>query len=153
MLVSLETDGESFSVAQDRIKAQSLESNVQLLHQSSLSYIPRETIDFLVLDSDLEIREKEFNHFLPKIQPGAIVIFHDTNRANRTVREVAERLIRQGLLQGFFLPTPRGIGLFRFLPPKSGRGISKAFDALNAAFRKTAGSWRSLHAWLSAGRA
>ena len=106
-LITLEIDKDSYQVAKERIIQKKLEKYVKVLNQSSLTYQPPEKIDFLLLDSDLSLRGKEFVHFLPFLKPGSIIVFHDTSLEHEIVRKDAEQLMKNGFLKGFFIPTPR----------------------------------------------
>ena len=113
-LVTLEVDADSVQVAREKIKTAQLEEQVTVLQQSSLTYIPQQSIDFLLLDSALEIREQEFRHFEPHLAPNAIIIFHDTSTRHQVVRQQIQSHINKGTLQGFLLNTPRGIAVFQY---------------------------------------
>ena len=113
-LVSLEIDADSVAVARKRVQHHGVADVVTVLEQSSLTFTPEEPIDFLLLDSALEIREKEFRHFQPHLKPGAVVVFHDTSARHKVVREQIQQHLHTGVLTGFLLQTPRGIAIFQY---------------------------------------
>lgn len=110
-LVTLEIDATSCQVARERLRMHRLESIVTVLNQPSLTYEPSGPLDFLLLDSELGLREAEFKRFLPYLQQNAIIVFHDTSAEHGVVRAGIERLQRSGVLNAFFLATPRGIAV------------------------------------------
>lgn len=116
-ITSLSTDPESHEAASNRIRKRGLGDIVSVLNESSLQYDCKNAIDFILLDSDLSIRWKEFYHFLPGLKPGAMVI-STTSAASikpfAAVREGVKKLIRAGYLEGFFLSTPRGLSVCRY---------------------------------------
>ena len=81
-------------------------------------------MDFLLLDSNLDIREKEFRRFMRWLSAGAIVVFHDANHS--AVHDGIRRLIADGIgLAALFVPTPRGLFLARYLGDNE-QGVSNA---------------------------
>ncbi len=119
MLVTMETDVESYQVAKQRIEQKKLDKYVTVLNQSSLTYNCDHVIDFLLLDSTLEIRGDEFYHFLPSLKPGATVFFHDTGTVHQIVRDVVSQLVAKGLLDCLHIPSPRGLAICRYGGPKA----------------------------------
>ena len=69
------------------------------------------TIDLLFSDSDPGLRETEVRRFLPQMAPWGLVVIHDASSHQKTVREAALQLEREGLLSVLLLPTPRGLVL------------------------------------------
>lgn len=114
-LVTLEIDRESYQVAAERITNENAECFVDVLNTSSLSYVPKDPIDFLLLDSDLSARGREFQHFRAHLRDGAIVLFHDTSKRHKVVHDEVDKLISDKVLSGFFVDCPRGLGVFRFI--------------------------------------
>jgi glycosyltransferase involved in cell wall biosynthesis len=113
-LVSIELDTESHEVAKYRIEEARLQDRVTLIHGSSLEFTPDRPIDFALFDSELSLRGQEFERFRQHLAAGAIVLFHDTNSAHRVVGESVNKLLSDGVLEGFFLSTPRGLALCRY---------------------------------------
>jgi predicted O-methyltransferase YrrM len=112
-LVSIELDAESHSVAQQRIRDAELESQVRLVCGSSLQFVPDQPIDLVLFDSELSLRGKEFEHYQPYLAPGALVLFHDTSSTHNVVAESVNALLADRVLEGFLLPTPRGLAVCR----------------------------------------
>ncbi len=113
-LDSLEIDPSSVEVARNRVNAYDVNDFVTIHQQSSLAFTPKNKIDFLLLDSALEIREQEFKHFLPFLTDKAVVIFHDTSSRHKVVREQIQKHLKNGVLKGFLIDTPRGIAVFQY---------------------------------------
>jgi predicted O-methyltransferase YrrM/GT2 family glycosyltransferase len=113
-LVSIELDEESHAVAARRIRDAALEERVRLLRGSSLDFVPDRLIDMALFDSDLSLRGREFEHYRSHLAPGALVLFHDTSTTHKVVAEAVDKLIADRVLDGFLLPTPRGLALCRF---------------------------------------
>ena len=84
---------------------------VELRNESSLEMRVEGTIDLLFSDSDPEVREQEVRRFLPQMSSWGLVVMHDASSHQRTVREAALRMEREGLLSVLLLPTPRGLVL------------------------------------------
>lgn len=114
MLVTLESDAENLEVARRRLERARLGEWVTPVEGASLEYNPPEGIDFLLLDSDLQIRGEEFLKFLPQINEGATVVFHDTSSRHQAVREAIADLVARGLLTTIEFATPRGLVLARY---------------------------------------
>jgi len=133
-LVTLETDIESCRLATDRIVQNKLEDFVEVLNLSSLSYTPHEKVNFLLLDSELDIRSDEFNAFLPMLCDNATVVFHDTSTNHRIVRSGVNLLMAAGILQGFFVNCPRGLGVFQ-LRRSSDESVAKTVGAWSNRWR------------------
>jgi tRNA A58 N-methylase Trm61 len=115
-LITLELDRESYEFARNKIAEEHLESYVKVLHLHSLEYVPDDKIDFLLLDSELDTREKEFHHFAPYLNHNAYVIFHDVSEKHKIVREAINRLLALDNLHGFIIPSPRGLAVFQYQP-------------------------------------
>jgi predicted O-methyltransferase YrrM len=113
-LVTLELDPECCAFARKRIEAYGLSELATVIETKSLEYMPDEEIDFLFLDSAIDIRGAEFRHFQPRLRPGSLVVFHDTSSIHSIVREQIDQLVRQGHLHGVFVPTPRGIAITQY---------------------------------------
>jgi predicted O-methyltransferase YrrM len=113
-LLSIELDAKSHAVAQQRIRDADLESRVRLVCGSSLDFVPDQPIDLVLFDSDLSLRSKEFAHYQPYLAPGALVLFHDTSSTHTVVAESVNKLLADRILEGFLLPTPRGLAVCRY---------------------------------------
>jgi predicted O-methyltransferase YrrM len=118
-LVTLEIDPDCCDVAERRIAEAGLDGVVRVVNQSSLAYETDRPIDFMLLDSHLKLRVREFRHFLPRLEPSAVVVFHDTSRTDKAVQAGIEELEADGLLQAMLLATPRGIAICQYTGPKS----------------------------------
>jgi predicted O-methyltransferase YrrM len=113
-LASIELDTSSHAVAQQRIRDVELENHVRLVRGSSLEFMPDQPIDMALFDSELSLRGKEFAHYQPYLAAGALVLFHDTSITHSVVAESVNKLLADGILEGFFLPTPRGLAVCRY---------------------------------------
>lgn len=56
-------------------------------------------------------RDREYKAAAPHLTPGAVLVFHDCGpqHKNGAVRARVEGLMREGLIEGFYLPCPRGV--------------------------------------------
>lgn len=82
---------------------------VEVLEMSSLDYTPGQKIDFLWLDSLVDLRARELRRYAPHLSGRAVVGFHDTG-PQHAVRRTVERLNAEGLIhRPLYLPTPRGV--------------------------------------------
>jgi predicted O-methyltransferase YrrM/glycosyltransferase involved in cell wall biosynthesis len=114
-LITIEYDPEISNVARKRIDRYNLNDYVTILTQDSLSYQPKNEIDFLFLDSALDIRDKEFLLFSSKLKPGSLVVFHDTSTNHKVVREGIEKLVTQRFLKCVYLNSPRGLTICQYI--------------------------------------
>lgn len=84
-------------------------------------FIPRQKIDFLFIDGLHEKEEvmKEFRHFEPELNDGAIVMFHDCGPGNAAcdVNGAVEALG----LQTTFLPTHNKMRIYAYRPQEPDR--------------------------------
>lgn len=85
-----------------------LPKNVKYHQCSSLEFTPARPIDLLFLDSALELRVREYRHFMPSLSERAVVVIHDTGDTHREfLNEVRDQLRNE--LEFVILPTPRGL--------------------------------------------
>ena len=111
-ITSCEYDPVVFARARERFPpANPLSRFVDLRNESSLEMRVEGTIDLLFSDSAPELREAEVRRFLPQMSPWGLIAIHDASSHQRTVREAALKLEREGLLSVLLLPTPRGLVL------------------------------------------
>jgi predicted O-methyltransferase YrrM len=75
VLDTIEYDAEMVKVAQRLCMER---TKVRINHISSLKFEPVQNIDMLFLDSELDLRVAEFHRFKPWLNPGAVIMFHDT---------------------------------------------------------------------------
>jgi hypothetical protein len=83
----------------------------------SMEFVPQQNIDFLFLDSLLELRVPEFHRFSKWLNPGAVVVFHDTgpHKGNpETGVSFASRVHAIEGLRYLQLNTPRGVTLAQY---------------------------------------
>lgn len=73
-LDTLEVDG--IKVTRSEMRCRALP--VSVIHCASLQFEPPEPIGFAWIDSKLDLRIAEFEHFRPWFRPGTILGFHDT---------------------------------------------------------------------------
>jgi hypothetical protein len=108
-LISLEADPEVAQHAIAEVDSARLYEWVDIVTDQSLNFQPRSELQFALLDSDVQVRAKEFHHFYEKLTPGATVVFHDTGVQHVGLADSVKEMIAQGLLVGSFFLTPRGI--------------------------------------------
>ncbi len=113
-LVTAELDPECARVARERIEAAGLGRVVDLRTQSSLDVVVDAPIDLAIFDSEIALRIDEFEHYRPRLAPGATVLFHDAGIEHVVVRADVEVLRRSGLVDGVFLPSPRGLAVCQY---------------------------------------
>ncbi len=111
-VISCEYDPVVFGRARERFGPQNrLSRFVDLRNESSLEMPVEGPIDLLFSDSDPGLREAEVRRFLPRMSRWGLIAIHDASSHQKTVREAALKLEREGLLSILLLPTPRGLVL------------------------------------------
>jgi predicted O-methyltransferase YrrM len=110
-VISCEFDPVIYANAKDRIAKSEFAGWIECRNESSLETKIDGTIDLLFSDSEPSIREQEIRRFLPQMNPNGLVLVHDASSHLKVVREMAQRLEREGLLSIVLLPTPRGLVL------------------------------------------
>jgi glycosyltransferase involved in cell wall biosynthesis len=137
-LLTIEQSNEVAEVAVRNIEQENLGGIITLRVANSLeAEVGDESYDFALFDSDIPLRAGEFTKFYNKLEPGAIVVFHDTGAEFHDVggEDNVVDLMTMGLLEGLFLDTPRGIFVGRAVKPSrpvpSGvlRRLPHGFDA------------------------
>lgn len=108
-IISCEFDPVVFASAKEKIEASGLQQWIELRNESSLEMKIDGTIDLFFSDSDMPIREKEVERFLPQIRSTGVVLIHDASSHLKTVRDAAFAMEERGWLSCVFLPTPRGL--------------------------------------------
>jgi len=90
--------------------------NVELHNAKSMQPWTHGPIGFAWFDSLLELRQREFEHYLPHLSPQAVVGFHDTapHFGNWTAPLVD--VLHKSKFLVLELPTPRGVILGRRMP-------------------------------------
>jgi len=139
-LVTLEIDPECCAFARGRVKTYGLTERVNVIETKTLEYKPDQEVDFLFLDSAIDIRGAEFRHFQPHLRPGSLVVFHDTSSIHTIVRKQIDELVDEGWLQGIFVPTPRGIAVTQYqtgiaakkAPPRTRRSVRAILGKIKA---------------------
>lgn len=108
-LVSLEIDNELSLEAQQLLE----EYPVEIVNTNSLTYVPKEKIDILFLDSKRTLREEEFLHFRPWLDKNSVIIWHDSayRKKNPAVYNTIKKLHDNGIIDYITFPTPRGLTL------------------------------------------
>ena len=91
---------------------------VEVVHRSSLEWLPEEPIGFLWLDSVGSIRAQELLRYLPWLTARTIVGIHDTAPHHPT-RSFLEPLAAAGLIRPIYLHTPRGVAFAEVLATAS----------------------------------
>jgi glycosyltransferase involved in cell wall biosynthesis len=137
-LLTIEQSDEVAEIALRNIEQENLGELITLRVANSLEVeVGHETYDFALFDSDVPLRGAEFTKFYDKLEPGAIVIFHDTGVEFHEAggEDNVIDLMTMGMLEGIFLDTPRGIFFGRVVKPprpvESGvlRRVPHGFDA------------------------
>jgi hypothetical protein len=77
----------------------------------SMDFRPVRNIDFLFLDSLMELRVPEFHRFKSWLNPGAVIAFHDTGPHKGDFQKMVQSIPGLRFLQ---LNTPRGITLAQY---------------------------------------
>ena len=117
-LVTIELNGQAAEAAARNIHDQGLMSFVTLHVANSLVIELPEMYEFALFDSDIHIRKAEFIRFYDRLEPGAITLFHDTANHHVGSADGVTNLMNMGMLEGIFLPTPRGIFVGRSVKPR-----------------------------------
>jgi glycosyltransferase involved in cell wall biosynthesis len=137
-VLTIEQSDEVAEIAARNIEQENLGELVTLRVANSLKIeVRHEGYDFALFDSDIPLRAAEFTKFYDKLEPGAIVVFHDTGVEFHEAggEDNVIDLMTMGMLEGIFLDTPRGIFVGRALKPprpvQSGvlRRLPHGFDA------------------------
>lgn len=108
-LTTLEVNRDAHEAALINIDKFGVSHVVSALLKSSMEFTPEGQLDMVLFDSDLMLRSAEFERFRPWLNPGAIVLFHDSSSHHEVVISGISALIAEGRLSGINLPTPRGI--------------------------------------------
>ena len=108
-IVSCELAPLVYTKAQEKIAASGRAEWIDLRQESSLEMKIDGPIDLLFSDSHPEVREQEVRRFLPQMNQYGLILMHDASSHQKTVREAALRLEREGLISVVLLPTPRGL--------------------------------------------
>jgi hypothetical protein len=116
-LVTIEVNAEAAEVAARNIDNQGLATFVTLQVANSLTVELSETYELALFDSDIPVRGTEFTRFYDFLEPGAIVLFHDTAGPHTGSADRVVDLMTMGMLEGIFLPTARGIFVGRVVKP------------------------------------
>jgi glycosyltransferase involved in cell wall biosynthesis len=117
-LVTIELNREAAKVAARNIDNEGLTPFATLHVANSLAIELSETYELALFDSDISLRTAEFSRFYDQLEPGAIILFHDTADHHIGSAEGVVGLITMGMLDGIFLPTPRGIFVGRVVKPR-----------------------------------
>jgi glycosyltransferase involved in cell wall biosynthesis len=119
-MVTLETNNGTIPFIEKRLKSFGLASLVETLQCNGLEHTPSRPIDLLLLNSGFESAGREFDHFRRHLKIGSLVVFLDSRSLHALLRNQVSSLVREGVLQGFFLPTPRGIALMQYVGENCG---------------------------------
>jgi predicted O-methyltransferase YrrM len=108
-MVTLEIDNGLVSSAKVLLS----EYPVDVINQSSLDYIPSESIDLLFLDSKRDVRGQEFKHFRSYLNSKSVIVWHDSSyrKKNHSVFDTIESLYKDSEIDRILFPTPRGLTL------------------------------------------
>jgi hypothetical protein len=106
-LDTIEFDAEVAAATRERLA--SLAEIVEVHNRSSLEFTPCDTIDFLLLDSALDIRVAEFERYRRHLKAGALVIYHDTRINDCQLENMVLPYIHAGILSALNFATPRGL--------------------------------------------
>jgi predicted O-methyltransferase YrrM len=114
-LFTIELNGEAAETAARNIDEEGLTTFVTLHVANSLIIELSDTYELASFDSDTALHVAEFSRFYDRLEPGAIVLFHDTTGFSDGVTD----LQNMGMLEGICLPTPRGMFFGRVVKPHS----------------------------------
>ena len=116
-LTSIEINPDAAKVARDRVAEFGLDRSVSIHVETSLAFAPHGPYDLALFDSDIPIRAAEFLKFYEFLEPGSFILFHDTAPHHIGSADNIHDLIIMGLLEGLFLPTPRGLFVGKLIKP------------------------------------
>jgi predicted O-methyltransferase YrrM len=116
-LDTTELNRESAKTAAKSIEAAGLAPFVSIHIGNSLEFSTRDRYEMALFDSDIPLRTAEFRRFYDRLDTGAIILFHDTAEHRAGAADGVRDLMTMGMLEGIFLPTPRGIFLGRVVNP------------------------------------
>lgn len=102
-LVTLETKQHRHRVAARRCRR----LPVTCVYGRALDYTPTEPIGLLFIDSSLESRPQEFDHFFPWFKPSTLIVWHDTK--DLPVLDHVRQLRKDGRIQMILLETDNGL--------------------------------------------
>jgi glycosyltransferase involved in cell wall biosynthesis len=137
-LWTIEQSDEVAEIALRNVEQENLGAFITLEVANSLEIeIGHDTYDFALFDSNVASKAAEFNKFYRELEPGAIVVFHDTEAEFHEAggADNVIDLMTRGMLEGIFLDTPRGIFVGKAVksarPVQSGvlRRLPYGFDA------------------------
>jgi hypothetical protein len=135
-LLTIEQSDEVAKTARRNFEEQGLTEFITLQVGMSLELaVEDQSCDFALFDSDIPLRASEFKRFYGQLEPGAIVIFHDTAELHEGSADNVIDLVTMGMVEGIFFDTPRGIFVGRTVKPprpvQSGvlRRLPYGFDA------------------------
>jgi hypothetical protein len=127
-LITLEFSAECCQIADKRFEKIGLTNHVKLFKEDSLTYQPTGAIDMLLLDTEPDIRFKEFDKYFKWLAEGGLTLIHDLNVSlgyNRIKMHGMEHwpfgsfkpylggLLLQHKLQVFNMFTPRGLTILQ----------------------------------------
>jgi hypothetical protein len=117
-LLTIEQSDEVAKIAARNIRKQELSEFVTLHVGGSLeSELAEQSYDLALFDSDIPLRAREFKKFYSHLEPGAIVVFHDTAGLYEGSADNVIDLMTMGMAEGIFFETPRGIFVGRTVKP------------------------------------
>ena len=135
---SIEHDGFYMEKAKQLWQACGVSNAVRAIQGKSLEHSPNDfyktdkPYDFMLLDTEPDIRFAEFVRFYPYLKPGGYIFIHDLHRHmsqttvhgksfgfpfGRLPKEFIQ-WVRTGELRSFHLPTPRGLAGFYKVDPR-----------------------------------
>ncbi len=108
-LTTVEVAPEVARYARAEIQAADLLDWVEVVVGRSLDIQPPDKVEFALFDLEVGLRCAEFRHVYGSLANGAVVVFHDTGPQHAGLAEGIRALIAEGLLDGCFMPAPRGL--------------------------------------------
>jgi hypothetical protein len=118
-LLTIEQSDEVAKTAAQNIEEQELSEFISLHIGKSLEVgLGEDTYDFALFDSDVPLRAAEFKKFYSHLQPGAVVVFHDTAEFHEGAADNVIDLMTMGMVEGIFFDTPRGVFVGRAVKPE-----------------------------------
>jgi len=76
-LTTIEFDEKLAEEAFNRLRRTNVLTQAEIIKMSSLEYKTEDMFDFVLLDTEPDIRFKEFKQFWNNVKPGGIIIIHD----------------------------------------------------------------------------
>jgi predicted O-methyltransferase YrrM len=128
VITTIEFEAQHLQDASKLISALSLDPWVHMWYGSSLHYPGMQDLDLIFLDTEPQIRFKEFERFVPFLKPGGYIFIHDLHAhlgqvpneehgfawPYGSIPEQMRYSLSKGFMRPFSFETPRGLtGFYR----------------------------------------